>query len=277
MAESSSVTIIIVTHNADAYFAACLDSLYGQSLAPRQVLVVDSGSRSVDYLEKLGNAYPFITVQEDNIGFSRANNAGLSCCDMESDFFIFLNPDTVLPSKCLETACAELKSCPEAGCLTPRLLGYDLQGQAPSGRLDSTGIFRKAYGRWYDRGQGEVEHGQYSSREFVPAACGAFFFMRKEALQDVLLAPDTLFEPEFFLYKEDIELSLRLRRKGWRILYSPSVIAYHGRGWQADRKKMEYGLRMQAARNEMILYRKHPSPYFFWAMLKWLLVKYFRI
>ncbi len=272
-----SLTVIMVTHNCADYFDTCLRSLCRQTLLPQQIVVVDSGSTSKDYLHALGNLYPVEIIFADNIGFSRANNMGLAVSGLDDDFFLFANPDTVFPAECLEKACAVLQASPAAGCLTPRLLGYDMLKKLPTGRLDSTGIFRKPYGRWFDRGQGERDQGQFANAESVPAACGAFFFMRKKAVLDALLAPQVLFDPDFFLYKEDIELSLRLRKKGWEILYTPEVRVYHARGWQKDRRKMPWELRLEAARNEVLLYRKHPSPYLLWAECKRFMVSSFRL
>ena len=74
------------------------------------------------------------------------------------------------------------------GALTGKVLGYDIDAGKPTGRYDSTGIFHKWYGKWYDRGQGEyVEQELYNNEESVPAICGAVFFCRKSALDTILL------------------------------------------------------------------------------------------
>jgi GT2 family glycosyltransferase len=82
-----------------------------------------------------------------------------------------------------------------------------------------------------------------------------------------------VFDPDFFLYKEDIELCLRLRASGWTLVYDPRLIAHHCRGWAGNRQKMSYELRLMAARNEVLLYRKHPGPAMAWALLKLFLVQ----
>ena len=77
----------------------------------------------MDYLDELEKLYPITVVHAENIGFSRANNMGFTRCDMMSEYVLFLNPDTVLPAGCLETACRVLQACPQAGCLTPGCWG----------------------------------------------------------------------------------------------------------------------------------------------------------
>jgi GT2 family glycosyltransferase len=149
------------------------------------------------------------------------------------------------------------------------LAGYDSDLDLPTGRLDSTGIFRRWYGKWYDRGQGQPDGANYRSAQTVPALCGAFLFCRRRALEPEL---PQLFDENFFLYKEDIDLCLRLRRRGWQCRYEPALAVFHCRGWSADRKQMSRGLRLMAARNEVRLTVKHRSPYIAWALAKLLLV-----
>jgi GT2 family glycosyltransferase len=112
--------------------------------------------------------------------------------------------------------------------------------------------------------------------EEIPAACGAFLFCRKRALEEASLGPGRIFDPDFFLYKEDIELCLRIRHAGRKIVYLPDVKVLHCRGWQ-QRKTIARSLRLTAAASELLLYRKHPSPYIIWALAKYLLVRFFRV
>ncbi|MCI5122334.1 MAG: hypothetical protein D3908_14330, partial [Candidatus Electrothrix sp. AUS4] len=87
----------------------------------------------------------------------------------------------------------------------------------------------------------------------------------------------SVFDPDFFLYKEDIELSLRIRNLGRRIVYHPAIKVYHCRGWQKDRQNISYQQRLIAAKSEVLLYRKHPSVYILWALLKYGLVRWLKI
>jgi GT2 family glycosyltransferase len=93
----------------------------------------------------------------------------------------------------------------------------------------------------------------------------------------LLALPGPVFDPDFFLYKEDIELSLRMRKAGWQLLYDPRLLAYHGRGWNKKRGEMAVKLRCMAAANEILLYKKHPSPYMLWAWMKYLLVRFIHL
>ena len=275
--EAVRVAVIIVTHNSQPFIGRCFEALCQSEVSPDQVILVDAGSEAPDYLEPFARHLQVQLIKTANTGFSRANNLGYQACAEAVKYILFLNPDAFVTPQTLARAVAVMEREPQAGCLTGRLLGYDITQGQPAGRLDSTGIFRKWYGRWYDRGQGEEDHGQFGQPEAVPAACGAFMFCRQAALAEVVLAGNSVFDPTFFMYKEDIELSLRLRRAGWRILYDPGLLVYHCRGWQRQRQAMPLARRHMAAANEMLLYRRHPSPYILWALLKYLLVRLFAL
>ncbi|WP_153305717.1 glycosyltransferase family 2 protein [Desulfogranum mediterraneum] len=269
----TSVATVIVSHNSGLVLGTCLQAVAEQSLQSLSTVVVDAGSSSSVYLDRLQEAYGFRLEKQANLGFSRANNLGYALCPVEAELILFLNPDAFMAATTLEQAVGLMAAQPEVGCLTARLLGYDIEQGRPTGLLDSTGIFRSWYGRWYDRGQGREDRGQFDRAEEVPAACGAFMLCRRTALDQVALDGGAVFDPDFFLYKEDIELSLRLRKQGWKIGYAPELQVYHGRGWQRRRSRMSLALRRIAAKNEILLYRKHPSCYILWALVKYLGVR----
>lgn len=273
----SSVAVIIVTHNSAEVLNPCLDALQRQTLPPSQIILVDSGSGDLGYLDRIGEEKNITVLAcADNIGFARANNEGYRRLSPAIQYVLFLNPDVLLPPDAMQLALQSMRENDRIGLLTGRLLGYDFRAGKATGLVDSTGIFRKWYGRWYDRGQGSKDLGQFLRQEDIPAACGAFMFCRRRALDLGEIADGSVFDPDFFLYKEDIELCLRLRKLGWLIRYEPGIVAFHGRGWR-QRRQMPLSLRRTAARSELVLYRKHPSPYFLWAWLKYSLVRLFGV
>jgi len=272
------ISVIIVTHNSQAVLGQCLRCMEGQTVKPDSIILVDSGSVDRQYLQDICLATDMETtlLLEENRGFASANNVGYKHVDPASDFVVFLNPDAFLVSDSLEKAINSLTGDPGVGCVGGRLLGYDCANQKFTGVLDSTGVFRKWYGRWYDRGQGVPDSEKYSKPEDLPAACGAFLFCRKKMLDQVALAEGIIFDPDFFLYKEDIELCLRIRKASWRILYQPDLLLYHCRGW-GSRQQISHELRLTAAESELLLYRKHPSFYMLWAVAKYILVRWLHI
>lgn len=271
-----SVAAIIVTHDSYLVIGKCLATIYRQA-GLKRVIIIDSGSSSIGYLQKLKQQYPVIVSFEDNIGFAQANNLGFGQCCHDVDYVTFINPDAFLTDNVFHKAIATCTQNPSIGCLTGKLLKYNIESGGATNSLDSTGIFRKWYGRWVDRGQGEIDIGQYEQAEKIPAACGAFLFCRMKALKEIQAESGYLFDPDFFMYKEDIDLCLRIKKLGWQIIYDPRMVVYHCRGWHAKRNTMPYKVRLLSAENEVLLYRKHPSIYMLWALLKYTLVRFIRI
>lgn len=281
------VAVIIVTYNSEKFLTKCLDALSGQLNAGDQLIIVDSASQDTDYLKKAEKAAQSYSLElilcKDNVGFCKGNNIGYAHVRPDVDFVLFLNPDlflTPLQYTFIDRA-TELMAQPQhrqVGAMTGLLLGYDINKDQPTGLVDSAAIFSSWYGRWYDRDQGTAfATVHYDEWEHVPALCGALMFCRKEALDQVLLSPNEVMDNTFYMYKEDIDLSLRLHAKRWKLLFCSTLLAYHCRGWSTDRTKVDRRWRLLSAKNEMALYRRLKSPCYFYSTLKFLAVKYFNI
>ena len=252
-----------------------------QTVLPRQIIIIDSGSCEQEkaalakYL-KGSNFY----LSNNNIGFCKGNNIGLSLVKDEINYILFLNPDTFLAKDFIEKAESYMNcySQRKTAALSCTLMGYDIEKDCPTGKIDSAGIFRKWYGYWYDRCQGDSSDKiEGLKEESVPALCGALMFCRRQALKEVMLSPNEVWDNSFFMYKEDIDLSLRLRQKKWDLKILPNLTAYHCRGWQKNRKEVPKHLRLLSAKNEVKLFTKLHSPCVFYSCFKYLSVKLFNI
>jgi N-acetylglucosaminyl-diphospho-decaprenol L-rhamnosyltransferase len=275
-----SVGVVIVTHNSERFMAKNLACLLRQTALPARLVIVDSGSASPHYLEaarlQAGQGLAAVdVVREANIGYGAGNNLGFKMLEDDCQYILFLNPDVFLGRDAIARLLRPLAAGRgnRVAAATGLLLGYDIDHDAPTGRIDSAGIFRTWYGRWYDRGQGrrrrEVALGGY---QYVPAICGALMLCRREALLDAALPGGDVFDPDFFLYKEDIDLSLRLRARGWRLGFDPEVESFHCRGWQA-RAAMPPASRLMSARNELKICRRNRDPLILFSLLKYAYVK----
>lgn len=267
------ISAVIVTHNSEGVIDRCVEALNKQNHPIDWLIIIDSGSENSAYLDHYHGSPGIVVKKCANIGYGPGNNEGYRLVPADCDYVVFLNPDTFLAVDGVAKAVQKFNISEDIAMVTGILNGYDCHHARPLGKYDSTGVFRAWYGRWYDRDQGrEHQQVQYHHDEIIPAACGALLFVRCAALTTYLPA---VFHPDFFMYKEDIELSMRLTRDGWKILFSPEITAFHGRGWQS-RKQIAYSLRVEAAKNEVLLYRLYPSPYIIWAGLKYILVRFFR-
>lgn len=272
-------SVIIVTYNSERFLKKVLDALEKQTVKPREILLVDSGSKDLSYLYNTHSNLPIKVIEaEKNIGFCKANNVGMEYVSPSSSMIFFLNPDAFPFPDFIEKASSFLENPKNADCaaVTGKTFGYDILADKPSASYDTTGIFQTWYGKWYDRGQGQpIRDSEYNTISNLPAICGAVFFARKDALQKVLLNHREVFDERFYMYKEDVDLSLRLRKSGWKLIYHPDLQAYHCRGWSKNRRLMARNIRLCSARNELrIQWREKNLCGLFYSLAKYAAVKY---
>lgn len=272
------IAVIIVTYNSKRVIGRCLSALMSQKEPPSQVIIADTGSKDPSYLEPL-KRYPEVEVHfaGQDVGFCAGNNLGIKKVNSDTDYLLLLNPDAFLKSAFLKRAVALMEKEAQCGILTGTLLGYDLAKEAPSGYYDSRGVFQTWYGRWYDRDQRKVVLKDLPEKtEEVQAICGALMFCRFSAIKQVLDSGGNIFDPSFYMYKEDIDLSLRVQKAGWQILYHSSLEAYHCRGWGLNRQEMPRRSRLASAKNELKIHlRQWHLIGVFYSMLKYVWVRQF--
>jgi GT2 family glycosyltransferase len=249
-----TVAVVIVTYNSASVLRLCLDALVVQTRRPDSLLVLDNASSDSNYLDEIPPIDGLRIVRNaTNEGFCAANNRGYVMV-REHSYVVFLNPDAFLHRDFIERAVdwMELPANAQVGILSGTLLAFDIRQKRPTGMIDSTGVFQTWYGKWYDRKQGQkwAEAADTGSIEDVPAIVGALMFCRSRAIESIRAPNGDVFDTRFFMYKEDIDLSLRFRKRGWRLVYSPTLICDHCRGW-SGRRDMSTRARYLSARNEL--------------------------
>ncbi len=270
------VVVLLVTYNSDKFMDRCFAGIDSQTVPPALIQIVDTGSKHFEYLKPFTSRsdVQFIKAERDS-GFCRGNNLGVRHLPSDVDLLILLNPDCFLPPQFIEKTIAFMEEHPRAGGFSCVLERFDLEKGAGTGLLDSAGIECNWYGKWYDAGQGESVSSIRLKKPYkVTALCGALFAIRGEALRQALLPSGDLFEPAFFMYKEDIELSLRLLERRWELWVDPLMVAYHCRGWNSSRKLVPRKFRVASARNECVIQwrLKRPLPILY-STMKYLAVK----
>jgi len=223
------VSILIVNWNSKDLLRQCLLSIRRTcvDLAP-QIVVVDSGSFD-GCAEMLASEFPEVEFVQsnDNIGFARANNLGLTRVTGEAVWV--LNPDTELTTGALQTLLDELERLPDAGIVSPRLLNTDLTLQLSVHALPKpvrqgldSEVLRRAlspYNLWAPPSDfappGTVA---------VEAVPGTAMLMRTEVFRSV-----GGFTPDYFMYAEDMDLCFKILRAGYRIYHVPAAkVVHHG-------------------------------------------------
>ncbi|WP_041597621.1 glycosyltransferase family 2 protein [Granulicella tundricola] len=259
------VSIIIVSFNTQAILRECLESVFREAHPFRaEVFVVDNASMdgSAEMVERQFPAVRLIR-SEVNLGFGGANNLALK--QARGRFFVLLNSDAFFAPGALALALEHMEETPDCalgGCL---LVGRDGSSQ-PSSRCFHTVIgdaivltglaakFPKSriLGR-FDRTW--ADESVPSKVDWVP---GAFSIVRPEALRQV-----GLFDPDFFLYYEEVDLCLRMKRAGLKVWYWPDVVVTHVGGESSRQlKSMDYSSPASQVvkwrmRSTLLYYRKH--------------------
>ena len=201
------ISVVIVTHRGGPLLAACLASVRAQVHAPHDVLVVVSNDREVHV------DAPALQLRE-NVGYARAANAGIAGTAGEP---LLLNDDTRLDAGCLAALAAAFRG---DGVYQPRIRLAD-----GTERLDNVGHGLFPDGAVWARGRGGPDLP-------LPGAAGGF------SGAAVLFARSTWntlggFDPRFGSFGEDVDLSLRLLRRGVPITAVPEALVWHhlGASW----------------------------------------------
>lgn len=208
-----TVTVVIVNFNSQDCIISCLQSIYAQTTAPEQVLVVDNGS-SDQSVTLIGQTFPQTEILElnANLGFAEACNRGFGRA--RGDLVALVNPDVVLDEHWLQALLNRV--APPWDFWASRILF----SAAPE-RVDSAGDGMAVVGAAFKRGHGD-QASQFEQPLEVFGACAAAALYRRSMIEAL-----NGFDSEFFLIYEDADLNFRARLQGHRCLYVPEAVALH--------------------------------------------------
>jgi N-acetylglucosaminyl-diphospho-decaprenol L-rhamnosyltransferase len=274
--DTPRVTAVIVTHNSPPIVSHVVEALLHQSVPIRTVAIVDSGSGDTTPAEAFRKLAPNIVVTCcDNIGFAAANNLAMRTHLAGTDYFLLVNPDAVLTPDWVSGAIAYLAQNPQEriGILSCPLRGMDVKTAQPTGLWDSLGVYRHWTGRWHDRGQYvPIDQIPSPSAPYEPTAIvGALMFFSADVYR-AIASKHGFFDERLITFKEDIEVSLRVHRAGYRLVLLPQLTAYHCRGWPPKRSNVSYWAKKLSSRNDIriaVLYYPASIPVY---LLKYLYV-----
>ncbi|SHH26815.1 glycosyltransferase family 2 protein [Clostridium grantii] len=229
------VSIAIVNYNNKDYLQRCINSILNQSYKNFEIIFIDNCSvdGSFEYVSNLFKQENIKVIKPDtNLGYAGGANLGI---DLSSgNYVMIMNPDVILDKDFVKECCNLMESDSEIAAINGKLLKYDFEKDVKLNIFDSTGICVERSRRAYDRGQNQEDVGQYEKTELIFGVCGAAAFYRKSALEDIKIEKE-YFDEDFFAYKEDIDLSWRLNLYGYKNIYYPKALAYHGRALGGSR------------------------------------------
>lgn len=196
---------------------------------PKDVTIryIDNNSqdRSVEIVKEILPTADTICLKS-NIGFGAAHNIGIKKC--ETEFIMLHNPDLVLNLNSIPKILATFDD-KRIGAVQGKILKSKNSGQPNI--IDSTGIEMTLALNGGERGEGEIDTGQYDTAKEVAAVTGAAGCYRLAALLAVHDVNGDIFDEDFFAYKEDVDLGWRLRQAGWVCKYIPVLQGWHQRGF----------------------------------------------
>jgi len=218
--------VSIVSYRCERLLRDCLASLREHPASGQMnVHVVDNASRD-GTAEMVAREFGDfrLTVCEQNLGFSAANNIAIRAGD--APYVLVLNPDTRVTTDSLDRLVALMERRPEVGMSGPRLELDDGSFDHAAKRSFPTPVSALAHftgvGRRRQSGRLAAYRAPDVAAGSVDAVNGAFMLTRRAALDEV-----GLFDEGFWMYMEDLDLCYRLAEAGWTTWYEPSVTVTH--------------------------------------------------
>jgi GT2 family glycosyltransferase len=229
------LSIIIVNYQTKKFLVSCLTSIYRTCQGLNiEIIVIDNNSED-DSTKVIKESFPLVTLIENkiNLGFAAASNQGLKL--MKGSYALLLNPDTEVMNGTLLKMLEFMRGDQRVGILGCRIT--DRQGNTQvTGHPTPTPIREFSYDlfklkldkilpasmtlRYYDS-MLKSSHQPFT----VGWVSGACLMIRKEVIQDIGLLDENL-----FMYFEDLDWCYRANRKGWKVMYHPSVSIFHYAG-----------------------------------------------
>lgn len=258
-----TLSVVIVNYNVKHYLEQCLESVCRASEGLQvEVFVVDNLSTdgSIPYLRTRFPEVNFIENKE-NVGFARANNQAIRLA--KGKYVLLLNPDTIVTEHTFADFITFMDAHPEAGAAGAYMLRTDGTFAPESRRGLPTpfvafckmsglaSLFPKSrlFGRYYMRYLDENETNE------IEVISGAFMWLRREALDKA-----GLLDEDFFMYGEDIDLSYRIVKSGYKNYFLPSRML-HYKGESTEKSSYRYVYTFYQAMR--LFFRKHYAHYSF--------------
>lgn len=268
------VSIVIVNWNGKKDTIACLSSIQAMNTfqAIVDTIVVDNGSTN-DSVDAIKKAHPWVRVLSlsDNLGFTGGNNIGIrDALAHNADYVWLLNNDTIVDKNALLLLNAfEDESVGVAGSKIYFQAGHEYhknryakkeQGKVlwyAGGHVDWANMYAS------HRGVDEIDVGQYDVIEDTSFVTGCSLMIARKAIMAV-----GMLDEKYYLYLEDLDYCLRIKRAHFRLLYYPPSVIWHvnagssgGAGntlheYYMTRNRLLVGMRFAYPRTKVALIRE---------------------
>ncbi|MBO5548230.1 MAG: glycosyltransferase family 2 protein [Prevotella sp.] len=219
MHQECKLSIITINYNGLKDTCELLETLPLEDNS-LEVIVVDNAS-TADEATIIEQRYPMVKVirSSQNLGFAGGNNLGIQAA--RGNYLLFINNDTILRPQAsdIKPLIDRLESSDKIGAVCPKIrFSWDHHPIQFAGYTPLSPITM----RNRSIGFGEDDHGQYDTPHPTPYAHGAAMMVKREAIDKAGLMPEC-----YFLYYEELDWSMMIRRAGYDIWYEPACTIYH--------------------------------------------------
>ena len=257
---------IVITYKETEKTTKAIKSLYDDCV---DIVLVFNGWDDCyqRWLNKVDNYIDYKFLNKENVGFCEGNNQGMRLAIKKNYKYVFLlNNDAWIEKDCIEELIKVCEKNEKIGLAQPKV--YKAWNRKV---LDTTGlIFRYGnqyswkYGLGYvvDRGFNEYDEGQYDNKVNIIGCCACSVLYKVEMLKHI-----GLFWNKLWMSCEDVELSWRAWKFGWKAIYVPTAVSYHWRGYtktivkkyERDNKDLKTLLRLISYRNWVLTLLRYGS------------------
>lgn len=229
------VSLIILNWNGIKDTLECLSSVKKSVVSDfsLEIIVVDNNSHD-NSIEKIKKSFPEVIIIENknNLGFAEGNNQGIKfAIERKSDFIILLNNDTYVDHNFIKEIVNSANINKSFGIISPKIYF------APNFEYHCERYKEEERGRviWYaggridwknilfsHKGVDDLDNSQFNKEEETDFATGCAMLIRREVFEKV-----GLLNEKYFIYLEDVDLCIRARKAGYKIIYQPKGVIWH--------------------------------------------------
>ncbi|MEA2088873.1 MAG: sugar phosphate nucleotidyltransferase [Patescibacteria group bacterium] len=237
------------SYTTSKYLPCFLKSIRKQDYKNFQLVFVDNSDlEENDNIKYIKEFYPEAVVIRtgENTGFAKANNIMIKkAFELKADYFLATNLDMIYEPNVVSELVNAVMKTPQVASATCKIKRWNFterenSSQGKTNFIDTAGILITKEHRFINRGQGEIDYGQFDTEEEIFGASGAAVIFCMSSLSDIAFIDENkrkeYFDELMFMYKEDVDLAYRLQLAGYKCVYTPNAVIYHDRSVEAKGK-----------------------------------------
>ena len=255
------VYVVILNWNGCEVLRETLETVAKLDYPNYKILVVDNGSTDGS-LDIARQKFSFIEIIEnrENLGFGEGNNVGIRyALQHGAEWILLLNNDIIADRDLLKELMIAAMSDTRIGALAPKIYYF----ANPKSLWYAGGKISFWTGNVSHRGLREEDRGQFDTQEDTEYLTGCAFLVRREVLERV-----GLFDKIYFpAYSEDVDLTERIRRAGYRLVYVPSAKLWHKVSSSSGGGLTTFKTQLKVEHN--LIFFKRYARWYHWLVIPW--------